>query len=112
MSDGEPSCSLTRTGTPQPEKDQEVVPPLPAEALAVHVIFTGRLVARAIHIVAVPAPSAVMVALTTATAVVSDTMDAWDAEERGDVVDQRKGLSTVEPPPGTRSQCEQVERSK
>jgi hypothetical protein len=97
---------------PQPEKDQAVVAPLPAEALAVHVIFVGRSVARVIQIVAVPAPSAAIVALTTATAEVSETIDGWDAEERGDVVDQRKGRSTVEPPPGTRSQWEQVERSK
>lgn len=86
--------------------------PLPAEALVVHAILVGRLEARAIHIVAVPAPSDPMVALTTATAAVSDTMDAWDAEERGEVVDQRKGLSTVGPPSGTRSQWEQAERSK
>jgi hypothetical protein len=85
---------------------------LPAEALAVHVIFVGRSVVRAIQIVAVPAPSAAIVALTSATPEVSDTMDAWDADERGEVVDQRKGLNTVEPPPGTRCQWEQVERSK
>jgi hypothetical protein len=103
---------MTATALPQPENDQEVVLPLSAEALAAHVTFIGRLEARAIQIVAVPAPSELMVALTTATAAVSDTMDAWDAEERGEVVDQRKGLSTVEPPPGTRSQWEQVERSK
>ena len=69
--------------------------PLSAEALAVHVTFIGRLEARAIQIVAVPAPSELMVALTTAVPAVSDRIDPWDAGERGEVVDQRNGLSRV-----------------
>ena len=112
MSAGEPDGALTAAEVPQSEKDQEVVLPLSAEALAVHVTFIGRLEARAIQIVAVPAPSELMVALTTAVPAVSDRIDPWDAEERGEVVDQRNGLNTVEPPPDTRSQWEQVERSK
>jgi hypothetical protein len=92
--------------------DQVVVLPLSAEAIAVHVTFIGRSEARAIQMVAVPAPSALIVALTTATSAVFDPMETWDTEERGEAVDHRKGLSTVEPPTGTRSQWEQVERSK
>ena len=95
MSAGEPDGALTAAEVPQSEKDQEVVLPLSPKALAVHVTFIGRLEARAIQLAAVPAPSELMVALRTATAAVSDTMDAWDAEERGKVVDQRNGLSRV-----------------